>query len=136
MPGYCLPSLAGLCSDPAIHDTVGKFYSFMADTSDAAERQSDKAWADAAERQSDKAWGFEPQVGIVVNFCDLKGRREGRQISFPASLQGADPYSALTWGSKPQALSLCRSAASEVSAPETVEFTNSIINCRAILCRP
>ncbi|MCP4344490.1 MAG: hypothetical protein GY795_03065, partial [Desulfobacterales bacterium] len=49
-------------NSPAIHDTVGKFYSLRADTSDAAERQSDKAW------------GFEPQVGIVVNFCALKGR--------------------------------------------------------------
>ncbi|MCP4105834.1 MAG: hypothetical protein GY749_09900 [Desulfobacteraceae bacterium] len=65
-----------------MNDTVGKFYKFRADTSDAAERQSDKAW------------GFEPQVGIVVNFCALKGRREGRQISFPAPLQGANPYSA------------------------------------------
>ncbi|MCP4350297.1 MAG: hypothetical protein GY795_32895, partial [Desulfobacterales bacterium] len=32
--------------------------------------------SDAAERQSGKAWGFEPQVGIVINFCALKGRRE------------------------------------------------------------
>ncbi|MCP4347348.1 MAG: hypothetical protein GY795_17725 [Desulfobacterales bacterium] len=32
--------------------------------------------SDAAERQSDKAWGFQPQVGIVISFCALKGRRE------------------------------------------------------------
>ncbi|MCP4352405.1 MAG: hypothetical protein GY795_43655, partial [Desulfobacterales bacterium] len=40
-----------------------------------------------------------------------------------------------TWGSKPQALSLCRSAASEVFTA-TLEFTNSIMNCRAVVCRP
>ncbi|MCP4353584.1 MAG: hypothetical protein GY795_49680 [Desulfobacterales bacterium] len=46
-------------------------------------------WANAAERQSDKAWGFQPQVGIVVNFCALKGRRE---ILFSAPLQGANGH--------------------------------------------
>ncbi|MCP4347587.1 MAG: hypothetical protein GY795_18945 [Desulfobacterales bacterium] len=37
--------------------------------------------SDAAERQSDKAWGFEPQVGIVINFCALKGRWERQHPS-------------------------------------------------------
>ncbi|MCP4350408.1 MAG: hypothetical protein GY795_33485 [Desulfobacterales bacterium] len=44
-------------NSPAIHDTVGKFYRFKG------------RHFNAAERQSDKAWGFEPQVGVVVNFA-------------------------------------------------------------------
>ncbi|MCP4349769.1 MAG: hypothetical protein GY795_30175, partial [Desulfobacterales bacterium] len=32
--------------------------------------------SDAAERQSDKAWGFEPQVAESLPVCALKGHRE------------------------------------------------------------
>ncbi|MCP4104927.1 MAG: hypothetical protein GY749_05235 [Desulfobacteraceae bacterium] len=32
--------------------------------------------SDAAERQSDKAWGFEPQVAEALPVCALKGHRE------------------------------------------------------------
>ncbi|MCP4345456.1 MAG: hypothetical protein GY795_08010 [Desulfobacterales bacterium] len=93
--------------------------------------------SDAAERQSDKAWGFEPQVYGSAPVCALKGRW-GKTTAFPSPLQGANRSASATWGSKPQALSLCRSAASEVFAvaAESVEFTNSIMNCRAIICRP
>ncbi|MCP4105577.1 MAG: hypothetical protein GY749_08580 [Desulfobacteraceae bacterium] len=91
--------------------------------------------SDAAERQSDKAWGFNPGSG-GIKVCALKGRREADLPTFPAPLQGAKINNNSDPGLETPGFITLPLCGIEVSAPETVEFTNSIMNCRAVFCRP
>ncbi|MCP4346205.1 MAG: hypothetical protein GY795_11860 [Desulfobacterales bacterium] len=76
-----------------------------------------------------------PRLG-GIRVCALEGRREADLPTFPAPLQGAKIDNNPNLGFETPGFITLPLCGIEVSATEALEFTNSIMNCRAIICRP